>query len=92
MEGALMVKGWNARTKEILKPFSEEDKPRLADQLARLGEKIGREWARENSARRIDTPMLQSWGNALLSARKEGAGVVKEKIDEIEREVDGILA
>lgn len=91
LDGALMVKGWRARTREILKSFSAEEQALLSDQLARLGEKIGREWSRENDVRRIDTPMLQTWGDGLLLAKKKGARAVMEKIDAIENEVDGLL-
>ncbi len=91
LEGSLMVKGWNARTKEILKSFSTADKEMLSGQLARLGEKIGREWAKDNTIRRIDTPMLKTWGDALLMAKKEGARAVMEKIEVLERDVDQLL-
>jgi len=91
-DGTFVIKGWRSRTKEIIKPFVSPEREMLKEKLDRLGEKIGREWARDNSIRRIDTPMLQSWGNDLVAARREGADALVRKIESLEVDVDHLLA
>ncbi|MBF0203172.1 MAG: hypothetical protein HQK67_02420 [Desulfamplus sp.] len=91
-EGTFLVKGWKGRMKETLKPFSSPEKESLGKQLEMLGEKIGREWSRSNSVRRIDTPMLQKWGDALLSAKDRGAGSLIREIENLNSEVDRLLS
>ncbi|SLM31796.1 conserved hypothetical protein [Desulfamplus magnetovallimortis] len=90
-EGTFGVKGWKGRSKEILKPFSSDEKMNLKDKLDNLGEKIGREWAKDNSVRKIDTPMLQGWGKELLAAKDKGAETLIQEIDRLENEVNRIL-
>jgi hypothetical protein len=91
-EGSFVVKGWKSRTREIVKPFASSEKDRLEEKLHHLGEKIGREWSKDNSVRRIDTPMLQTWGNELLAAKDKGAAVLIEEIERLEKDVDQLLA
>ncbi len=91
-EGSFVVKGWKARTKEILKPFVSPERDVLKEKLVRLGEKIGREWAKDNSVRRIDTSMLQTWGDDLVAARKKGADALVEKIERLDMDVDQLIA
>ncbi len=55
-------------------------------------EKIGREWARDNSVRRIDTSMLQQWGEELRAAKKKGPSDLDDAILDIGARVDRILS
>jgi hypothetical protein len=61
-EGTFLVKGWKAQMKELLQDFQGDDKDALRDLLGNLGEKIGREWAKDNAVRRIDTPKAPTMG------------------------------
>ncbi len=90
-EGTFLVKGWKIRMKEILQSVRPDGKGEIRSSLEILGEKIGREWAKENDVRRIGTPMLQKWGEQLNTAKRDPAGLEK-KIREIDAEVDKILS
>jgi hypothetical protein len=91
-EGTFLIKGWKHRMKELLQAVPESDRERVKDLLENLGQKIGREWARENRLRRIDTPTLQKWGDNLRSAKRKGPTVLVEQIRKLDAEVDGIIA
>ncbi|MBF0257479.1 MAG: hypothetical protein HQK62_01360 [Desulfamplus sp.] len=91
-EGTFLVKGWKSRIKDTLKPFSSPEKENLHQQLEILGEKIGREWSRDNSLRRIDTPMLQKWGNDLLAAKDGGSEILVSEIKRLNAEVERLLS
>jgi hypothetical protein len=90
--GTFLVKGWNARMEEILAQVSTDQKAVLKNRLTDLGAKIGPEWAKENRARRIDTQMLQSWGDKLRRCRNANPEQLTVAIEEIEAEVDLILS
>jgi hypothetical protein len=87
-EGTFLVQGWKSRMKEILQGLSPEDKGEMREMLENLGKKIGMEWARENEVRRIDTPQLQSWGQALRKARQKGPEALTSRIRKLKEEVD----
>ncbi len=90
-EGSFLIKGWKHRMQELLQAVPDSDREKAKDLLEGLGQKIGREWARENRLRRIDTATLQKWGDDLRSAKRKGAAVLVEKIRILDREVDGII-
>jgi len=90
-EGTFLIKGWKSRMKEVLQPFSPAERDKMRGQLDNLGEKIGREWARDNKVRRVDTPLLQKWGQDLLNAKKKGPDVLVETIRILDAEVDHLL-
>ena len=92
MRGTILIKGWNARSDEILKSTAEKDRNEIAAILSRLGEKIGREWARDPDVRRIDTSMLQHWGKELSEARESGPDQLAERIRNLDRKVGEILS
>ena len=77
--------------KNCCRPYRMKKEITLKDLLEGLGQKIGREWARENRLRRIDTSALQKWGEDLRSAKRKGASVLVEKIRKLDKEVDGII-
>ena len=78
--------------KELLQPFSPDKKEKMRGLLDSLGEKIGREWAKDNAVRRVDTPLLQKWGQDLTSAKRKGPDVLAEAIRNLDTEVDDLLA
>ncbi len=90
-EGTFLVKGWKAQMRDLLKDFQGEEQADLKDRLSDLGEKIGREWAKDNAVRRIDTEKLQQWGARLTSARKKGPGALTAEIGNIADRVDELL-
>ena len=91
-DGTLLVKGWKHRVKEISECVSVDQREGIKNQLEILGEKIGREWSRDNSVRKIDTSMLQTWGDSLLKVKKDGIEVIDKKIASINEEVDKLLS
>lgn len=91
-EGSFMVKGWNAQTKELLQDFYGDEREVVNALLDDLGEKIGREWSKDNAVRLIDTAKLKQWGASLSSARKKGPDVLTEEIRVIAEAVDEILS
>ncbi len=91
-EGTFLIQGWESRMKELLKAIPDEDREGMNKVLADLGEKIGREWAKDNNVRRIDNSMLQKWGEDLRSAKKQGAQVLAEEVRRVDAEVDGVLS
>ncbi len=90
-EGSFLVKGWQSRMDELLQAVPETDKGDMHDLLANLGEKIGREWAKDNSTRKIDTARIQRWGEALRESKKKGSDILAKKIRKIDGEVDEAL-
>lgn len=90
-EGTFLVKGWKTQMRELLRDFQGDEKDALKDQLSGLGEKIGREWAKDNAVRRIDTAQLQQWGARLTKARKKGPDVLAAEIRIIADAVDEML-
>ena len=75
-EGTFLIKGWRSRMKELLQPFPSAEKEEMRGLLDNLGEKIGREWAKNNRVRRVDTPLLQKWGQDLTNAKRKGPDVL----------------
>ena len=71
-EGTFLVKGWKTQMQDLLEDFEGKDRALLDSRLSSLGEKIGREWAKDNAVRRIDTAKLKQWGAQLTRARKKG--------------------
>ena len=91
-EGTFLVKGWRSRMEELLRAFSSAERDKMHSLLDNLGEKIGREWARDNRVRRVDTPLLQQWGQDLRNARIDGPDVLVKAIRKLDTEVDNLLA
>ena len=91
-EGTFLVKGWKAQMRELLQDFQGHERDVVNDLLSNLGEKIGREWAKDNAVRRIDTAKLKQWGASLASARKKGPDVLTEQIRTIDKTVDEMLS
>jgi hypothetical protein len=91
-EGTFLVKGWNAQMRDLLQDFQGQEKDAANDLLSDLGEKIGREWSKDNAVRRIDTAKLQHWGASLTSARKKGPEALIAEIRAIGQTVDEMLS
>ncbi len=91
-EGTFLVKGWKAQVRDLLRDFQGAERDAANDLLSDLGEKIGREWSKDNAVRRIDTAQLQQWGASLTSARKKGPDALIAEIRAIGQTVDTILS
>jgi hypothetical protein len=90
-EGSFLIPGWKSRMKELLRAVPDSEKDQMQALLSDLGEKIGREWAKDNRTRRIDNQMLQKWGDTLSTAKRKGPEVLTREIRKLETEVDNIL-
>jgi hypothetical protein len=90
-EGTFLVKGWNARSKELVKSFEGSQRTEICRLLEALGGRIGGEWAKDNSIRRIDTEMLQHWGETLKVAKGQGPQELMDQIQSIDSEIDALL-
>ncbi|MDJ0816215.1 MAG: hypothetical protein QNJ58_08415 [Desulfobacterales bacterium] len=91
-EGTFLVKGWKSRMEEILQAVPDSAKDSVGELLSDLGEKIGREWSRDNRVRRIDTAMIQKWGEEMRRSKKKGTDVLTEELRRLDAEVDKILS
>ena len=91
-EGTFLIKGWQSRKKEILEAIPANEKGTVDELLDKLGEKIGKEWARARHVRRIDTVMLQQWGERLRKSRKKRSDILVAEIRELDTKVDDIIA
>lgn len=91
-EGNFLIGGWQDIMRDVLQVFPPEEQPRQRDRLAVLGERIGREWARDNDIRRIDDGKLRHWGSLLRQAgRKRVPEVMLATIHRIDQEVNHLL-
>ncbi len=90
-EGSFLIKGWNARTLEILKNVPPENTGEVQTLLDSLGEKIGHEWAKDNNSRKIDNTLLRQWGDELRTAKESKPADLIQTIKKIEKAVDQIL-
>ncbi|WP_456387464.1 hypothetical protein [Desulfolithobacter sp.] len=90
-KGNMLADGWERVTEEILDKTPLEMQEEQKKVLEILGEKIGREWCRDNRVRRIDTRMLRQWGEKLKQAAGEDSRKLAETIREIDQKVNEIL-
>ncbi len=90
-EGVLFFDGWSAISEELLKIFPEEEWPSRQVMMQRIGVKIGTEWAKDNQERKIDTEMIEQWGDQLRGACRQGAEETLAALQKIEKHVDYIL-
>ncbi|CAK8712626.1 hypothetical protein KKHLCK_01645 [Candidatus Electrothrix laxa] len=76
-EGTFYVQGWKEITSKILEKIKQENKKKeLQQSLNYLGIRIGCEWSKNNSIRKINTDMLEQWGSELQK-------IAEEKPDEL---------
>lgn len=90
-EGNMLADGWMDITWDILAKLPVEEHPEYKQSLQQLGDKIGREWAKNNDIRKIDTDMLKKWGKELKAASKKNPESLALAINSIDRQVDSIL-
>ena len=83
--------GWKKISHDIVTQFPHNDRTIVKESLKSLGKKIGIEWCKDNSIRKIDTGMLRAWGESLNEAVDRGKKHLSDAINRVEKEVDGIL-
>jgi hypothetical protein len=71
-EGTFYVQGWKEITSKVLAKIQQAGKKEeLQRSLNYLGIRIGCEWSKNNSIRKINTDMLEQWGSELQKIAEE---------------------
>lgn len=91
IEGTFFTDGWQEIASDILVSLPDEIRQEKKRKLLELGNKIGREWCKDNDIRRIDTGMLKKWGDMLKSASRDKPHHLLRMIEHINSEVDSII-
>lgn len=90
-EGNLVSDGWQKISADILTRTPEKDRPAQKAALASLGMKIGLDWCRSNSERKVTTSMLREWGDILKKTADKNPHQLRQVIARIDQEVDNVL-
>lgn len=90
-EGNLVSDGWQKISADILARTPEKDRPAQKAALASLGMKIGLDWCRSNSERKVTTSMLREWGDILKKTAHKSPHRLRQVIAMIDQEVDEVL-
>lgn len=90
-KGNMLAEGWVNISRDILSRLPAEMRTEQKANLRRLGDKIGREWCKDNGARKIDTGMLKSWGKQLRDASKKSPADLVRALALINGQVDRLL-
>ncbi|MDZ7840474.1 MAG: hypothetical protein U5R46_06580 [Gammaproteobacteria bacterium] len=81
--------GWHRTTRDVLHAIEDEPrKARLRAKMARLGQMISGEWAKNSENRRIRSRELSIWGQALLSYMDRGEE--ERFVDRVTRDVKAL--
>lgn len=90
-EGNLLSEGWQAISNEILAKTPLEQQPAQKAALENLGTKIGTEWSRPNSVRKVNSAMLREWGDILRQTARDNPRLLAKTLETIDKEVDAVL-
>ncbi len=90
-EGLLFFSGWNDITRRVVSQFSAEEQTKKLAEMQLLGIKIGYEWSKDNSARKVDNDTLRQWGKDLRRAAREDVAQLAEVLSRIESEINLII-
>lgn len=91
LEGTFFADGWHEISNNILVKLPVHERSVKQQKLNELGNKIGREWCRDNDTRKIDTGMLKKWGHLLKSTAKDEPHLLATVIEHIDGEVESII-
>ncbi len=91
LEGTFLAEGWHDITDNILAKIDKQERAKQRLAMKELGDKIGREWAKDNAMRKIDTAMLKRWGALLKKTVDDQPSRLSALIAELNREIDLIL-
>lgn len=84
------VPGWLDMTEQVLERLPPERHADIEARLFDLGGRIGREWAKDNSVRRLNTRSAGVWRDALLEALARDD--LDAFLDRLSTDVDALLA
>jgi hypothetical protein len=90
-EGNFLSDGWQDISTEILAKTPPEQRQEQKTALEHLGNKIGLEWSRPNTVRKVDSSMLQEWGDILRKTARSNPKQLAKAIAYIDQEVDAVL-
>jgi hypothetical protein len=89
-EGFAGTPGWREMSVEVASRIDPATAAEAAPLLAGLGVRISREWAKDNSVRRIDTRMVSVWRTALAEAL--WVNDLLPFLQRLEDDISGLLA
>lgn len=84
-KGSFFVKGWDSIKHEIHSKVGHQQHE-ITQLLDELGDLIGREWAKDNHIRKIDTDDLKQWGDHLRQVGKHSVEDITSAIHTIKDE------
>jgi hypothetical protein len=90
--GLVFFSGWKDISEDILSCIDPDEQTKAKELLETMGIRIGTEWSKDNSVRKINTDQLQDWGNRLRQARNNGPQYLSATLKALSREVDSILS
>jgi len=90
-EGNIFSDGWQDISSEILARTPPEQQPAQKVALDNLGRKIGMEWCRPNSVRKVNSSMLSAWGDILRATARKDPQQLPRAIAYIDQKVDAAL-
>lgn len=90
-EGNFVSEGWQDISAEILAKTPAEQRSAQKVALDNLGRKIGMEWCRPNTIRKVDSTMLLEWGDILRSTARKSPHQLGKAIAYIDHKVDAVL-
>jgi hypothetical protein len=90
-EGNLLAEGWQSISSEILAKTPLEQKTAQKVALDNLGTKIGVEWSRPNSVRKVNSTMLREWGDILRQTARDNPQLLAQALETIDKKVDAVL-
>ena len=90
-EGNVLSEGWVTISTNILMKVTPSQQKEQQEALYELGDKIGREWAKNNEVRKINTNMLKKWGKILADAATNQPEKLAIAIADVNSQVDAAL-
>lgn len=84
------VPGWLDMTEQVLQRLPMEQHADISARLFELGGRIGREWAKDNTVRRLNTRSAGVWRDALLEALARDD--LDAFLERLSADVDALLA
>lgn len=90
-EGNFIAEGWQDISAEVLAKTPPEQRPAQKVALENLGTKIGTEWCRANEVRKVNSSMLQKWGEVLRKTARKNPHKLGNAIAFINQELDAAL-
>lgn len=88
--GANLVPGWLGITSGVLERTDKPEYASVKAQMDSLGLRIGKEWARNNQIRLLNTRSASVWRDALLEALNQGE--LQKYLDILNQDVNDILS